>query len=609
MTEAQSRGGETELINAADAILGPPLARGQGGDTAILFGDEELSYDQLNARVNQFGNALKPHLGPADRAIMLLKDSPDFVAAFFAIMRIGAVAVPFNNRTTAKELGFALTDSGARVLLLDDEFLPLYRQTLALGISPPELVVLRGKVTPDTSDIAGGSPARLVGIAELIAGASSQLESAETRRDDMAFWLYTSGTTGSPKGAVHCHGDVIIGDSYMEAFGFGPGERVFSSSKLFFTFALGHVLIGALRTGSTIILYDGWPDGAAIAATVERFRPTIMLSVPAFYRILLQENLASGAGFGSVRTYLSAGESLPQSLYQRWLEATGVAIVEGIGATETIFMMIGGTPAEHRAGATGKPLPYAETRLIGIDGEPVTAPDADGVLWARLGSLCRGYWQMPEKTKAVFKDGWFRTGDVFTVDREGWWSHQGRADDLVKVSGQWVSPAEIEECAASVDGILEALVVGSENEDGLVRLCMFLVARSFDTEEVKRQVQEKLLASLAKYKCPRRVVFIDAIPRTATGKARRFRLRDWLSARYLPRLTAALGIDAGAIEVNRPEVLTEMQRKCVVCEAQQECLDELNGETAASHFQNYCPNAEILVVLQMEGRGAQSSVR
>jgi len=394
---------------------------------------------------------------------------------------------------------------------------------------------------------------------------------------------------------VHCHGDVIVGDAYMAAFGFGRGERVFSSSKLFFTFALGHVLIGALRTGCTIILYDGWPDGAAIAATVERFRPSIMLSVPAFYRILLQDNLACSPGFAGVRTYLSAGESLPPSLYQRWLEATGVAIVEGIGATETIFMMIGGTPAEHRAGATGKPLPYAETRLIGIDGEEVTRPDGEGILWARMGSLCRGYWQMPEKTRAAFQDGWFRTGDVFTIDGEGWWQHQGRADDLVKVSGQWVSPAEIEECATSVPGILEALVVGAENEDGLVRLSMFLVAGGGEPEEIKRQVQDKLLATLAKYKCPRRVVFIDAIPRTATGKARRFRLRDWLSARYLQRLMAAIGIDAAKIEAERPELFSNLQRKCVACETQQECRDDLDCSAAASNFRNYCPNAEILI--------------
>jgi len=577
-----------ERINAADAILGPTLARGHGRDIAILFGEEQLTYDALNAQVNRFGNALKSYLSKADRAILLLRDSPDLVASFLGIIRIGAVAVPFNNRATAKELGFAIADSGAKVLILDEEFVPLYEQALLIAKRQPNLVLVRGQGAPG-----------MVSVTSFLADVSSELETAPTNSDDMAFWLYTSGTTGSPKGAVHCHGDVTVGDYYMSAFGFGRGQRVFSSSKLFFTFALGHVLIGALRTGCTVILYDGWPDGAAIADVVDRFRPTIMLSVPAFYRILLHDNFAERAGFASVRTYLSAGEALPASLYRRWLDVTGAAIVEGIGATETIFMMVGGTPAEHLPGATGKPLPYVEAKLLSIDGHSITTPDTEGILWVRMGSLCRGYWQMPDKTKAVFRDGWFRTGDVFIVDQEGWWHHQGRADDLVKVSGQWVSPAEIEECAASVPGIAEALVVGSENEDGLVRLSMFLVAREDDFDGLKRQVQEKLLATLSKYKCPRRVVFIDEIPRTATGKARRFRLRDWLTARYLQRQMSILGLDPVKIESAERELFSNLQRKCVACETQQQCLDDLDRSTGTSNFREYCPNADVLVSLQM----------
>jgi benzoate-CoA ligase len=575
-------------INAADAILGPTLARGHGNDIAILFGQERLTYDALNAQVNRFGNALRAHLSRADRAILLLKDSPDFVAIFLGIIRIGAVAVPLNTRATAKELGFAIADSDAKVLFLDDEFLPLYEQARAVADRGPDLVVVRGQSSP-----------AMVSIASLLADASSELQTAPTDSDDMAFWLYTSGTTGSPKGAVHRHGDVTVGDYYMQVFGFGRGERVFSSSKLFFTFALGHVLIGALRTGCTIILYDGWPDGAAIADVVDRYRPTIMLSVPAFYRTLLHDGFTARPGFGTVRIYLSAGEALPESLYRRWREVTGVAIVEGIGATESIFMIIGGTPTEHRPGATGKPLPYAEVKLVSSEGNPVTATDMAGILWVRMGSLCHGYWQKPDKTEAAFRDGWFRTGDVFTVDSEGWWHHQGRADDLIKISGQWVSPAEIEECAASIPGIAEAVVVGSENEDGLVRLSMFLVAADGDSDSLQRQVQEKLLSTLSKYKCPRRVMFIDAIPRTATGKARRFRLREWLTARYLQRRMTVLGIDPVEIESTEPQLLRDLQRKCVACENQPQCLDDLGQSIPTSNFLAFCPNAEVLVSLRM----------
>jgi acyl-coenzyme A synthetase/AMP-(fatty) acid ligase len=235
------------------------------------------------------------------------------------------------------------------------------------------------------------------------------------------------------------------------------------------------------------------------------------------------------------------------------------------------------------------------------EGHLVTATDMAGILWVRIGSLCRGYWQKPDKTEAAFRDGWFRTGDVFTVDGEGWWHHQGRADDLIKISGQWVSPAEIEECAATVPGIAEAIVVGSENEDGLVRLSMFLVA-SGDSDSLQRQVQEKLLATLSKYKCPRRIMFIDAIPRTATGKARRFRLREWLTARFLQRRMTALGVDPAQIESAEPQLFRDLQRKCVACENQQQCLDDLGQSSGVSNFMDFCPNAEVLVSLQMNTR-------
>jgi benzoate-CoA ligase len=503
-------------------------------------------------------------------------------------MRSGAVAVAISTRSTAKDLAFAIDDADAKVLLIDDEFLPIYQQAIATCTRLPALVAVRGQ--------AKGS---LRAIEDLLANASADFVSAQTTADDMAFWLYTSGTTGTPKAAVHCHGDVVIGDWYMQAFGFGPGERVFSSSKMFFAFALAHILIGALRTGATIVLYEGWPDGHAIADVVERYRPTLMLSVPAFYRELLRNNYVDRSAFKSVRCYLSAGESLPESLYYRWREATGAPIVEGIGATETMFMMIGGTPDDHRPGATGKPLPYVEARLVDVGDQTVTAADAPGVLRVKMGSLCRGYWQQPDKTKVAFRDGWFHAGDVFTVDRDGWWYHQGRADDLLKISGQWVSPAEIEECAQTVPGVSEAIVVGAQDEDGLVRLTMFLVAPNGGDDALQDKVKEKLLGTLSRYKCPRRIVFLDAIPRTATGKARRFRLREWVSANFLVRLLRAIRLDPIKIESIAPELLRDMQRKCVACECQDRCAADLDLGVSETRFQDYCPNTEILVSLRV----------
>ncbi len=574
-------------LNASDELLGPTLARGGAGEIAIFFGDSEITYGDVAAAVNRFGNALKPHLPPGARALLLLKDSPDFVAAFLGIMRIGAVVVPLSTRASAKDLSFIMKDSEATVLLLDDEFLPLYREAIALGDCSPGLVVVRGTAGQGFPTLHG-----------LTAAATSHLDPAPTSAGDVAFWLYTSGTTGMPKAAMHCHGDVTIGDSYLAAFGYGPGQRVFSSSKLFFAFALGHVLIGGLRSGSTLVLFDGWPDAATIAMIVERFRPSIMLSVPAFYRNLLREGQAAWPGFKAVRSYISAGEALPESLYLRWREVTGRSIVEGIGATETIFMMISGTPEDHCPGATGKPMPYVEAKLIDDD-RPVAEADTPGVLWVKMGSLCRGYWRQPDKTAAAFQDGWFRTGDVFVVGRDGWWRHQGRGDDLLKISGQWVSPTEIEECAVAVPGVAEAVVVGAPDRDGLVRLAMFLVAAEGGSETLKHVVQQKLLDNLSKYKCPRNIVFVDVVPRTATGKVRRFRLRQWLTADLLARLMRELDLDIGQIAEAEPQVMIDMQRRCAACENQERCVHDLEEDEAASAYQDYCPNAETLVQMQI----------
>jgi benzoate-CoA ligase len=572
--------------NAADEILGPTLARGGAEDIAILFGDRRITFGELDSEASRFANALTPYLAFQDRALLLLKDSPDFVAAYLGIMRMGAVSVTLSTRSTARDLAFAIADSGAKVLLIDDDFMPLYEEAMRLASHRPQLVVTRGRTNY-----------AIPTMAEFVARASTQKPSVVTRATDMAFWLYTSGTTGTPKAAVHCHGDVVVGDSYMRSFGFGPGQRIFSSSKLFFAFALGHVLIGGLRSGSTIVLYDGWPDGEAIVANVDRYRPTIMLSVPAFFRALLRDGYAEHAGFKAVRCYLSAGEPLPEAVYQRWHDATGAPIVEGIGATETIFMMIGGTPQDHKPGATGKPFSYVEVKLLDSEARPVTSVGSPGTLWVRMNSLCRGYWQQPDKTDAAFHDGWFRTGDVFIVDDDGWWYHQGRADDLLKISGQWVSPGEIEDCATSVPGIAEAIVVGAQDDDGLVRLNMFLVAPEGGNEELKQQVRDTLLKTLSRFKCPSQIVFVDSIPRTATGKARRFKLRQWASARFLQRLMRAIGLDAATIVKDQPKLYSALQRKCIACESHDRCESDLLSGASASSYAKYCQNSDVLISL------------
>ena len=584
-TDVVARSGSP--CNAADEILGPPLARGQGADTAILFGDTRITFQHLNCMVNRFASALRPYLAKGDRAVLLLKDSPAFIAAHLGIMRSGGVAVAISTRSTAKDLALMIEDARPKVVLLDEEFLPAYGQAVASCAHVPELIGVRGQ---------GRGPMR--SIEDLLSDGVDETPPACTTADDMAFWFYTSGTTGTPKAAVHCHGDVTVADWYMRALGFGPGERVFSTSKMFFVFSFAHVVIGALRAGATVILYEGWPDGGAVAGIVDRFRPTLMLSVPAFYRTLLREGHAGRSGFRSIRCCLSAGESLPESLYRRWREATGVPIVEGIGTTETIFLAIGGTPDHHRPGATGKPFPYVEASLLDFDDQPLSGENAPGILWVKTGSLCRGYWRQPDKTRIAFRDGWYRSGDVFTVDRDGWWHHQGRSDDLLKISGQWVSPAEIEECARAVPGVTDAAVVGAPNEDGLVRLTLFLVAAGGDEDAVQKKVQEKLLVTLSRYKCPRQIIFVDSLPHTATGKTQRFRLREWIVRNLLARLLRAIKLDPVAIGENAPVLLRNMQRRCASCQCQDRCAEDLDHDVISSTFQDYCPNTDLLTSLR-----------
>lgn len=507
-------------MNAADLILGGALAAGRQADAALLYRGSEVSFGELESLANRVSNALRPYLETGDRVLMLLKDSPLFVASFIGIMRLGCVAVPLNTRLAARDVAFVMNDSSAAAIVLDEEFVPVFQAATAERPTAPSLVAVYGEA-------ATGA----VSYAELVNSASDRAHSRPMSADDMAFWLYSSGTTGTPKAAIHCHGDVLVGDEYMRALGLGPGERVFASSKLFFAFALGHTILGGLRAGATVVLYDAWPDACAIADVVETCRPTVMLSVPTLFRNLLREGACDRPGFRSVRTYLSAGEALPVSLYERWRAATGVPIIEGIGATETIFMFISGTPLEHHPGATGKPVPYAEVKLLDSRDRPVTAADAAGTAWVRMPSLCRGYWRQPERTAAAFRDGWFRTGDTFSVDAEGWWHYHGRSDDLLKISGQWVSPGEIEECAAQVPGVLEAAAVGIENADGLVRVSLYLVtdesaASLAMRSELEEEVRRRLRSTLSIYKCPREIRFIEAMPRTATGKVQRYLLRQ-----------------------------------------------------------------------------------
>lgn len=508
MTAAQRQ--KNPLNNASDQILGWQVAAGLGRRAAILADARMVTYEQLLARVNRVGNALMAGgIRPGDRVVLLMTDTPEMVAAFLAVMKVGAIAIALNTRGSSREIGHAIADTSCVAVFTDPAMRPLLDLAQESGSHRPGLVV---------DDVAAFGD-----------GHSPALEAHPVAITDEAFMIYTSGTTGAAKAAIHCHGDVRIGDLHLKQnFGVAPGDRVFSTSKLFFAFALGHSLIASLKCGATIILHDGWPDSASVAAIVERHAPTILLSVPTLYRNLLRDGAASRPAFRRIRHFISAGERLPESVFADWFKATGQPILEGIGATETVFLGIANTPTAYRMGSSGRPQPWAQVKLVGEDGKPVRDPGQTGILWLKMESVAAGYWNRPDKTAESFQRGWYRTGDVFSVDAEGWWHHHGRGDDMLKISGQWVSPAEIEEHALKLAGIAEVAAVGVTNEDGLVRLGLAVVRADHAPapEVLEATLRQHFERSLSIYKCPRRIRFVDEMPRTVTGKLQRFRVRD-----------------------------------------------------------------------------------
>jgi benzoate-CoA ligase len=516
-TGAAMTAGTGARMNAAEAVLAPSLEAGRGARPALLWRDRSFTYDEVQARVNRAGNALRA-LGvePENRVLMVLSDTPELVFAYLGAMKIGAVAVAVNIRAAAGDILHMLRDSRAKVLLIERRFLPAY-EAIRAQVGHPHRVVVHDADEGERSELG-----------RLMADAAPSLAPVMMAPDDMAFWIYTSGTTGSAKGAVHLQRDVLAADAYTGGvLRVGPGDVLFGTSKLFFAYTLGNCLFGSFRLGATTVLYDGWPDARTVAETLRRYRPTVVFSVPTLYRNMLGEGVAAAEpAFRSVRHYVSAGERLPEALWHKWREATGVEILDGMGTSETIYMLLSNYPGKVRPGSSGTATPGTEVKLADAEGKPV-APGEAGILWARIASRADRYWNARDKSQEAFHGPWFRTGDMYTVDDDDYWHHQGRFDDMLKISGQWVSPAEIEEVVLAATPCTDAAVVGVPDPDGLPRTALFAVPPQggFDSGALEAQIRRVVSERLSPYKCPKWVRFVNEIPRTATGKVQRFKLR------------------------------------------------------------------------------------
>lgn len=510
-----------ESFNAAAYFVDRNVQEGRGGKIAIECGATQVTYDEVLAGVNRVGHALRHSLDVRmeERVLLLLLDTPEFACCFFGAIKIGAVPVPASTLLKPPDYLHLLNDSRARVAMVSAALLPQ-----VLAIPRDDLPFLREVV------VVGEASAGTRSFAELVREQPSRLEAAPTRRDDAAFWLYSSGSTGVPKGCVHLHHDMVLcAELYARGIlQIAETDRCFSVAKLFFAYGLGNGLYFPFAVGATSILWPGPPTPKDVFGTIERHRPTLFFSVPTSYAMLLAHRPLEGPDFDlrSVRLAVSAGEALPAPLYERFAQRFGVEIVDGIGSTEVLHIFISNRPGAVRPGSSGQIVPGYEALLVDEDGRPAKTSEI-GSLLVKGDSTCSGYWNQHEKTKETMAGPWIRTGDEYSQDADGYFWHAGRSDDMLKVGGIPVSPVEIENTLLAHPAVQEAGVVGCADEDGLIKPLAYVALRAgvVGTPELAAELSNFVRSRIAEYKRPRWVQFVGELPRTATGKTQRFKLR------------------------------------------------------------------------------------
>jgi benzoate-CoA ligase family protein len=522
--------GIPQVFNAATYFVDRNVTLGRGANIAIECGDSRLTYADVQRNVNRCGNALlRLGVRPEERVLLLLHDGPEFVYSFFGAMKIGAVPVPLNTLWKPNDYQYVIEDTRATVLIVTSALLPVIQ-----GIPLRDRGSLRHIIVTGTSEAHESTHTHTL-FALLLQRGSTELEALPTSRDAPAFWLYSSGSTGMPKGCVHLHHDMVV---CAKLFGEGVlgirvEDRCFSVPKLFFAYGLGNALTFPFAVGATAILWPGPPAPQQVYTVIERTRPTLFFSVPTGYGMMLAQSPPDRPGdrhdydLSSLRLAVSAGEALPAALYDRFKQRFGVDIIDGIGSTEVLHMFISNRPGAIRPGSSGLVVPGYEARLLDDEGAPTPAGTI-GNLWIKGDSVCAFYWNQHEKTKDTIQGHWIRTGDKYTQDADRYYWYAGRTDDMLKVGGLWVSPIEVENALMAHPAVLECGVIGREDHDGLVKPMAFVVLRggTAASEETGKELQQFVREQLAEYKRPRWVEFLAELPKTATGKIQRYRLRQ-----------------------------------------------------------------------------------
>jgi benzoate-CoA ligase len=504
--------------NAAVDLIERNLKAGRGGKVAFHDDRGSYSYAELAERVDRAANALRDlGIEPEQRVLLCLLDSIDFPTMFLGAIKAGVVPVPVNTLLTTADYEFMLRDSRARALIVSaplvERFAPILPRQPAL-----KHVIVSG------SEPVGGH--RL--LANLIAAAPRRAEAAATCADDACFWLYSSGSTGTPKGVVHCHSHLILtAELYAKPLlGIAEQDVVFSAAKLFFAYGLGNALTFPMAVGATAVLMAERPTPQSVARILTTHKPTIFYGVPTLYGAMLASNELPTREQVALRRCVSAGEALPEDIGKRWHERFGVDILDGIGSTEMLHIFLSNRPGDVRYGTTGKPVPGYQVRLVDEEGKPVE-PGEIGELQVSGPTGAAAYWNNRERSRHTFLGPWTRSGDKYVEDRDGYFTYAGRTDDMLKVSGIYVSPFEVESALMSHESVLEAAVVGQLDEQKLVKPKAYVVVKPGvqASPALIGTLQQHVKSRLAPYKYPRWIEFVDELPKTATGKIQRFKLR------------------------------------------------------------------------------------
>jgi benzoate-CoA ligase family protein len=508
-----------DQYNLVDHFVDRHVREGRGDKTAIISGAWRITYRELAEQVNRVGNALlRLGLQEEQRVLLVLPDSPEFAAAYFGAMKLGAVAVPTNTALREMDYAYFLRESRARIAIVHSTSLPEFRPAL-VGQKYCKRVV-----------VCGNRVDGFIHWDQFLQNRPPNLRTAPTSKDDAAFWLWTSGSTGRPKAAVHSHHDWI---HCCECYARGvldmrTDDVTFSTSKLYHAYGLGNGLMFPMHVGATTILYQDRPQARAILETAEANRPTIFYSVPTLYAAMLEEaDRGTTYDLRSVRLAVSAGEPLPAQIFCRWKERFGVEILDGIGSTEVLHIYLSARSGQVKPGSTGQAVPGYELSLVDQDGEPVADGEV-GELIVAGPSTAQRYWNRQALSTDRMRGRWFFTGDKYTKDKDGYYWYAGRSDDMFRVSGQWVSPVEVEWTLIEHPRVLEAAVVAFEEETHLQTSKAFVVLRNGDagSAELVSQLQDFVKRRITPYKYPRHIEFVSELPKSSAGKILRYKLRE-----------------------------------------------------------------------------------